>query len=147
MPGERQFCTFHLADHYFGIDVLKVQEVVLARELTRVPLAPAAVLGLMNLRGQIVTTIDLRRRLGLPDRPADREAVNVVVRTDDGPVGLVVDEIGDVVAAPATVYENLPETLRGLSRELMLGVYKLDGRLLVVLDVARTVHAPGAGTA
>ena len=100
MADERQYCTFYLDGHYFGVDVLKVQEVIRYQEMTRVPLAPPVVRGLINLRGQIVTAIDLRRRLDLPDRPADQLPVNVVVQTDDGAVSLLVDEIGDVLRGP-----------------------------------------------
>jgi purine-binding chemotaxis protein CheW len=93
----RQFCTFYLGQHYFGIDVLKVQEIIRYQTMTRVPLAPPVVRGLINLHGQIVTAMDLRRRLELPDRPADAQPVNVVVHTDDGAVSFLVDEIGDVL--------------------------------------------------
>lgn len=134
-----QFCTFVLDRYYFGVDVLTVQEVVRHQEMTRVPLAPPVVRGLINLRGQVVTALDLRRRLGLPDRPADRLPVSVVVRTDDGAVSLLVDEIGDVLEAPESAFERPPETLTGAARELIRGAYKLDGRLLLILDTARTV--------
>src|SRR4051794_28626709 len=97
MPDERQYCTFFLDEHYFGIDVLKVQEIIRFQQMTRVPLAPPAVRGLINLRGQIVMGIDLRRRLGLQGAAAEATPVNIVVRTDDGAVSLLVDEIGDVV--------------------------------------------------
>jgi purine-binding chemotaxis protein CheW len=140
--GEHQFCTFLLGGHYFGIDVLKVQEVIRYQEMTRVPLAPPVVRGLINLRGQIVTAIDLRRRLDLPDQPAADLPVNVVVQTNDGAVSLLVDEIGDVVRVPAEAFERPPETLRGTARELIRGAYKLDGRLLLILDTERAVTPP-----
>ena len=95
MADEHQFCTFVLGGHHFGIDVLKVQEIIRYQEMTRVPLAPPVVRGLINLRGQIVTAIDLRRRLELPERTDGQLPVNVVVKTDDGAVSLLVDEIGD----------------------------------------------------
>jgi purine-binding chemotaxis protein CheW len=139
VADERQYCTFLLGGHCFGVDVLQVQEVMRHVEMTRVPLAPAAVRGLINLRGQIVTAIDLRRRLGLPDRPEGELPVNVVVRADGGAVSLLVDEIGDVVHVPEEACEKPPETLRGAARELIRGVYKLDGRLLLVLDTERTL--------
>jgi purine-binding chemotaxis protein CheW len=138
--AERQFCTFYLGPHYFGIDVLNVQEVIRYQEMTRVPLAPPVVRGLINLRGQIVTALDLRRRLELPELSADRQPVNVVVQTDDGAVSLLVDEIGDVLEVPEQTFERPPETLKGAARELIRGAYKLDGRLLLVLDIARTVN-------
>lgn len=141
MADERQYCTFLLNGHYFGIEVMKVQEVIRYQEMTRVPLAPAVVRGLINLRGQIVTAIDLRRRLDLPDRPAGEAPVNVVVRTDDGAVSLLVDAIGEVVQVPEKAFERPPETLRGAARELIRGAYKLDGRLLLALDLDRLLDA------
>src|SRR5438874_826198 len=96
MADERQYCTFYVDGHYFGLEVLNVQEIIRYQEMTRVPLAPSVVRGLINLRGQIVTAIDLRRRLGLTERPADQSPMNVVIRTDDEAVSLLVDEIGDV---------------------------------------------------
>src|SRR5438128_7203570 len=98
--------------------------------MPRVPLAPPVGRGLLNLRGQIVTAIDLRRRLELPERPAEQLPINVVVHTDDGAVSLLVDEIGDVLEVPENLFERPPETLRGAARELIRGAYKLAGRLL-----------------
>src|ERR1700746_2142964 len=100
MSKSHLLCTFILDGLYFGVDVLKVQEIIRYQEMTRVPLAPPVVRGLINLRGQIVTAIDLRRRLELTDRPADQLPINVVVHTDDGAVSLLVDEIGDVLEVP-----------------------------------------------
>src|SRR3954451_10758073 len=115
MAQERQFCTFTLGEHYFGLDVLKVQEIIRSQEMTRVPLAASVVRGLINLRGQIVTAIDLRRRLGLPDRADAGETLpmNLVVRTDDGVVSLLVDEIGEVVEVDEDSFERPPPTLEG----------------------------------
>jgi len=101
--------------------VLKVQEVIRYQGMTRVPLAPAMIQGLINLRGQIVTAIDLRRRLELAPREADQLPMNVVVRGDDGAVSLLVDEIGDVVEIQEDIYERPPETLKGVARELVQG--------------------------
>ncbi|MEO8633761.1 MAG: chemotaxis protein CheW [Gemmatimonadales bacterium] len=134
MSTERQFCTFHLGELFFGIEVLQVQEVIRAQAMTRVPLAPRAVRGLINLRGQIVTAIDLRERLGLPPLEGDRAPMNVVVRTDEGAVSLLVDDIGDVLDAAEEDYEDPPGTISPAARELIRGVYKLPGRLLLVLD-------------
>lgn len=146
MADECQYCTFFLDGSYFGIDVLQVQEVIRYQEMTRVPLAPPVVRGLINLRGQIVTAIDLRRRLELADRPGGELPVNVVVQTDDGAVSLLVDEIGDVLRVPEGAFERPPETLRGTARELIRGAYKLDGRLLLILDTERAVNlADGRG--
>jgi purine-binding chemotaxis protein CheW len=140
MADTHQYCTFFVDGHYFGLDVLKVQEIIRYQEMTAVPLAPSVVRGLINLRGQIVTAIDLRRRLELIDRPEDQLPVNVVVHTDDGAVSLLVDEIGDVLEVQEKAFERPPETLKGMARELILGAYKLEGRLLLILDTERTVN-------
>lgn len=139
MSAVRQLCTFFLDDLYLGVDVQEVQEVIRYQEMTRVPLAPPVVRGLINLRGQIVTAIDMRRRLDLPGLPVDQLPMNVVIRTDDGPVSLLVDEIGDVVEVDEDSYERPPETLRGPTRELIQGAYKLNGRLLLTLNSDRAV--------
>jgi len=134
-----QFSTFFVADLFFGVDVLRVQEVLRFQQMTRVPQAPDVIEGLINLRGQIVTAIDMRRRLRLPPRAGDQTPMNVVVRTDDGAVSLLVDEIGDVLDVDASTYEQPPENLDAAARELIRGVYKLKDRLLLVLDTERTV--------
>jgi len=135
----RQFSTFLVADLFFGVDVLRVQEVLRFHPMTPVPLAPEVIEGLINLRGQIVTAIDMRRRLRLPPRAGDQTPMNMVVRTDDGAVSLLVDEIGDVLDMDEGKYEQPPENLDPAARELIRGVYKLENRLLLVLDAARAV--------
>src|SRR5580704_6462377 len=127
-----QFSTFFVADLFFGVDVLRVQEVLRYQPMTRVPQAPEVIEGLINLRGQIVTAIDMRRKLKLPPRPTEQVPMNVVVRTQDGPVSLLVDEIGDVLDVEAATYEQPPDNLEAAARELITGVYKLKGRLLLV---------------
>ena len=135
-----QLCTFHVGPLFLGVEVIKVQEVLRYLRLTRVPLASSVVRGLINLRGQIVTAIDLRRRLGLPDRAGDAHPTNVVVRTDEGAVSLLVDDVHDVVDVSEDVFERPPETLRGPARELVLGAYKLPTGLLLHLHVDRVVN-------
>jgi purine-binding chemotaxis protein CheW len=145
MAEEKQFCTFFLDGLFFGVGVQKVQEVIRFQEMTRVPQAPPVVGGLINLRGQIVTALDLRRRLELREREAGQRPMNVVVRTDDGVVSLLVDEIGDVVEVDQESFEPPPETLRGVARELVRGVYKLKDRLLLLLDTERVVNLDAGG--
>jgi purine-binding chemotaxis protein CheW len=144
VAAERQYCTFFVEDHYFGLDVLRVQEIIRYQEMTRVPLAPPVVRGLINLRGQIVTAIDLRRRLGLSDRPEGQLPVNVIVQTDDGAVSLLVDEIGDVLDVEEKLFEPPPQTLQGTARELIRGAYKLNDRLMLLLDVDKALHVGSA---
>ena len=142
--SEEQFCTFYVHDLFMGVEVSKVQEVLRYQEMTSVPLAPTAVKGLINLRGQIVTALDLRTLLLLPSRPADHLPMNVVVRTGDEAVSLLVDEIGDVFEISKDCFEKPPDTILGVTRELVLGVFKLEGSLLLILD---TMKAVGMGRA
>jgi len=132
-----QFCTFYLDSLLFGVELKSVQEVVRSLDMTQVPLAPAVVSGLINLRGQIVTAVDLRKRLELQPRAANATVMNVVVRSEDGAVSLQVDEIGDVVEVEDSTFEPPPETLRGAVRSIIIGVHKLNDRLLHVLDTAK----------
>jgi purine-binding chemotaxis protein CheW len=134
-----QYCTFSLDGLFFGVEVQNVQEVIRHQDLTQVPLASRAISGLMNLRGQIVTAIDLRERLGLPERTSDKRPMNVVVRADDGVVSLLVDEIGEVEEVDANSFESVPDTVRGEARTLVRGAYKLTDRLLLALDTAKVV--------
>ncbi len=130
-----QFCTFYLDKLLFGVELKGVQEVIRSLDVTQVPLAPTVVSGLINLRGQIVTAVDLRRRLELGPRPPGELAMNVVVRSVDGAVSFLVDEIGDVVEVEDETFEVPPETLRGAVRTMITGVHKLNERLMLVLDI------------
>jgi purine-binding chemotaxis protein CheW len=136
-----QFCTFYVRGMFLGLEVTCIQEVIRYQPLTAVPLTDPVIAGLMNLRGQIVTAIDLRHRLGLPPREPDERPINVVVRTPDGAVSLLVDEIGDVIEVSDDAFERPPETLGDDARALIRGAYKLKDRLLLVLDAARTLDA------
>ncbi len=135
----KQYTTFLLGGLYLGVEVLKVQELIRHQEMTRVPLAPAVVRGLINLRGQIVTAVDVRRRLGMPDLDTDTPPMNVVVITSDGAASLLVDEICDVVEVQDDQFEPPPDTLREGVADFVTGVYKLPDRLLLVLDVDRAL--------
>jgi purine-binding chemotaxis protein CheW len=149
MAHTSQFCTFYLDGLLFGVELQGVQEVIRNLEMTRVPLAPAVVRGLINLRGQIVTALDLRQRLALKPLAPNAVPVNVVVRSEDGAVSLLVDEIGDVAEVEQGAFERAPETLTGPVRAMILGVYKMDGRLLHVLDKEKAcqVGEPEAASA
>jgi len=140
----QKYCTFHVGDWFLGVEVESVQEIVRFQQMTRVPLAPDVVEGLINLRGQIVVAIDLRRQLGLPPRSQDTQPMNVIVRTQDGPVSLLVDDIGDVVEVERERFDAPPDTLRGHVRELIRRVYQFDGRLLLVLDIERATTVADA---
>lgn len=137
MAQTSQFCTFYLDKLLFGVELKGVQEVIRSLDMTRVPLAPQVVSGLINLRGQIVTAVDLRRRLELEAAPPGTPVMNVVVRSVDGAVSLRVDEIGDVVEVEESTFEPAPETLRPSVRNIILGIHKLKGQLLHVLDTEK----------
>lgn len=141
--AQSQYCTFSLDGHVFGVPVSSVQEVLRAQDLTDVPLAPPEIAGLLNLRGQIVTSLELRARLGLPPREPGAPSVNVVVKTPDGgAVSLVVDEIGDVLEPSRDAFEAPPDTVPASVRELVTRVCKLDGVLMLLLDATRAVEVP-----
>ena len=127
--------TFAVGDHFYGLPVERVQEVLPQRVTTLVPLAPADVAGLVNLRGQVVESLDLRSRLGLEPALAGTERMSVVVRNGANPVSLVVDRIGDVAVVDETQFEEPPSTLDSALRALIVGAYKLPGQLLLALDV------------
>jgi len=147
MAHTSQFCTFYLDKLLFGVELKGVQEVIRSLELTKVPLASEVVSGLINLRGQIVTAVDLRRRLELEPAPADMQPMNVVVRSEDGAVSLLVDEIGDVVEVDESSFEPPPETLRSSVRAMIVGVHKLNDRLMHVLDIEKACQMAEAAEA
>ncbi len=136
----KQLCTFYLGEQTFGVDAQSVQEVIRYQEMTRVPLTAPSVSGLINLRGQIVTAIDMRKRLGYPSRPDDKLPMNVVIRSEEGAVSLLVDSIGDVIEVDDNAFETPPDTLQGPTRDLIGGSYKLNDRLLLVLNTKHVIH-------
>ena len=139
-----RFSTFFIADLFFGVDVLHVQEVLRFQPMTPVPQAPDVVEGLINLRGQIVTAIDMRRRLQMEKLGGGQSPMNIVVSSPDGAVSLLVDEIGDVLEMDAANYERPPDNLDPAARELISGVYKMKDGLLLVLDTEKAIDAGGS---
>ena len=137
----RQYATFSVGDLFLGVDVVRVQEVLRFQEMTPVPRAGAAIGGLINLRGRIVTAFDLRHRLGIAPHDPGREPMNVVVRHEDEVVSLLVDEIGDVIEVDSADFEAVPETIDPRSREILEGVYKLENRLLLALSPEKAFDA------
>ena len=129
-----QYCTFWAAGNYFGVHVRDVQEVLRYQEMSAAPCAPGAVYGLINLRGQIVTAIDLRARLGLAPRPEDALPMNVVVRSRGEVVSLLVDDIGDVIDTGDIRVEPTPPTVPACIRDAVTGVIPLPEAILLLLD-------------
>lgn len=138
----RKICTFYLGPHLFGIDVQSMREVLEHWVATTVPLLPPCVVGLINLRGQLMMSIDLRHRLGIAAREAGGAQVSLVVHTASEQVAFTVDGVGDVLEVSEDQFEPPPETLQGESRDLISGVYKLQTQLILILDAARAAD-PG----
>jgi purine-binding chemotaxis protein CheW len=135
----KQYATFEVADQLFGVEVAAVREVLSFAEYTTVPMAPPAVAGLFNLRGQVIPAVDLRVQLGLPARELRGAVMNVIVQTDDESVSLIVDRIGDVVEIDDSLAEPPPDTISGLGRDLVVGTLKLADRLMLALDVNQAI--------
>ncbi|HTP84142.1 MAG TPA: chemotaxis protein CheW [Alphaproteobacteria bacterium] len=145
--GSREYVTMTVADQLFGIPVLTVQDVLGPQRITRIPLSPPEIAGALNLRGRIVTAIDVRRRLNLPPRSADTSSMSVVVDYKGELYSLIVDAVGEVMSLPADSYERNPATLDPRWREVSGGIYRLKGKLLVVLEVARLLEMRRADAA
>ena len=133
----QDFVTMIIEGHLFGIPVLTVQDILGVQKITRIPLAPKEIAGSLNLRGRIVTAIDVRLRLDLAPRPPEEKAMSVVVDQGGELYSLMVDSVGEVLSLPMAKFERNPPTLDNKWREFSMGIYRLEGNLLVVLDVGR----------
>jgi purine-binding chemotaxis protein CheW len=143
----RRLCTFRIGPLRVGMPVEQVQEILRPQRITSVPLADPIVRGLINLRGRIVTAIDLRTRLALPPLEAGAHAMNVVVDHHGEAVTFLVDTVGDVVEATEDRFALPPPTLRGPAAEIIVGAYVLDDLLLLVLDLdCALTLSPAAGS-
>jgi purine-binding chemotaxis protein CheW len=144
---ERVYVTLMVADQLFGVPIHSVQDVLGPQRINRIPLAPVEVAGSLNLRGRIVTAIDLRRRMGLPERACDQSGMSVVVDHNGELYSLIMDSAGEVMSLPASAFEPNPATLDPLWQDVTSGIYQLDGRLLVILEIERLLdltHAKAA---
>lgn len=137
----RQLVTFRIEDAWLCTDVDRVQEVLRTPEMTRVPLASEAIQGLINLRGQIVTSVDVRQCLGMAQRPDDVDPMSVMMHTADGAVSYLVDQIGDVLRVEESLFEEPPETLDPAVRHFINGAFKLEDRLLLEIDGERILES------
>lgn len=135
-----QYATFHVGDLFFGIEAVSVQEVIRHQEMTAIPLAPPAIRGLINLRGQIVTAVDARCTLGLPPAREGEPPMNIIIHAEDGAVSLLVDSIGDVLEVPLSSYAAVPDNMPTQQRDMIAGVYKLRDRLLLQLKTEQLLE-------
>jgi purine-binding chemotaxis protein CheW len=138
--GAKEFVTVTIAGQQFGIPVLAVQDVLGSQRIARIPLASPEVAGALNLRGRIVTAIDLRRRLGLPGRAPEEKSMSVVVDHHGEFYSLIVDAVGEVLSLPDEAFEPNPATLDPLWRGVSAGIFRLQKSLLVVFDVERLLE-------
>jgi purine-binding chemotaxis protein CheW len=146
--AEQQICTFFLKGVYFGINVLHVQEVIRPQAITRIPLAPPDICGLINLRGQIITVIDLQRRLEMSEPQTqlniklvdEPQGFNIIVSFEDEVVSLLVDNVGDVLEFPENTFQSPPTTLKGKIRWMLAGAYPLPDGFLLVLDAEKILN-------
>ncbi len=138
--SEIQFATFQVNGLCFGVELCCVQELIRFQQMTRVPLSPPSIHGLINLRGQIVIAVDARRALGLPDRPADQLPMNVVLRSEDGCTSLLVDSIGDVVSVMESRRVKPPENIPSALRQKILNVFQMPDTLLLIPDLAQVLN-------
>lgn len=135
-----QYCTFYVNQRHFGIPMMEVQEVIRQQTLTPVPLAPNLVRGLMNLRGNLVVSIDMRRRLAMPPAEDEDSSIQIITKGATGLVGLMVDQVGEVESLDPTASEPPPGTAPQHIRELMKAVFALEGGLLTILDGERILE-------
>ncbi len=139
-PGDLlQLVSFHVGNEEFGLDILRVQEIIRVQQLTRVPNTPDCVDGVINLRGKIIPVVALRRRFGMDDIPHDKQTRIVVVEIQGTVLGFIVDSVSEVLRIPANTVEP-PPRLGKVTREYVSGVGKLDDRLLILLDVDSLMH-------
>lgn len=135
-----QFSTFRVDGRYYGVNVKLVQEITQLMPLTRVPLAPEYVAGLINLRGQIATAIGLRELFKLGQNPDTSKGVNVICKSEGPLLALVVDEIGDVLEVEDEIFEPTPDTVNPLVAQFMSGVYKLPHDILSIIDIQKLIQ-------
>ncbi len=132
-----QLVTFSTGEEEFGVDILRVQEIIRTMAITKVPKAPEFVEGVINLRGKVIPIIDLRRRFGLQSKAHDKHTRIIVIEINTMIVGFVVDSVSEVLRIPASTVEPPPPVVAGLESEYISGVGKLEDRLLILLDLDR----------
>jgi len=139
MNFSKTYSTFYIDDFYFGILTTDVTELTKENEITSVPLAPSEVFGLINLRGRIVTAINMRQRLGMTNTPYSPKNITVFLEHKGELFGLLVDGVSDILELDESSFEAPPSNLPHSAKEMILGVYKLSDKLLFILDPAKII--------
>ncbi len=130
-----QLVSFRIANEEFGIDIVKVQEIIRMMEITRVPNTPNYIEGVVNLRGKVTPVVNLRTKLGLPTNEKDEDTRIVVVNLEDKTIGFIVDEVKEVLRINSNITEEPPKMVGGISEEYIISIAKMDDRLLILLDL------------
>lgn len=141
--SSEELLTIYIAGQQFGISILQIQDVLRPHQITPIPLSNPEIEGALNLRGRIVTAMDVRKRLGLPASEQKHERMSVVVEHDGELFSLLIDSVGDVLRLDKSQFDQVPQTLDPIWREVALGIYRLDGNLLIVLDVSKLLNFEG----
>jgi purine-binding chemotaxis protein CheW len=141
-----QLVTFTISSEEFGLDILKVQEIIRTMEITRVPRAPAFVEGVINLRGKVIPIVDLRARFGMESKPHDSQTRIIVVELNAMIVGFVVDSVSEVLRIQSNTVEPPPPIVSGIDSEYISGVGKLDDRLLILIDINKLLSDAEQGS-
>ena len=131
----KEYVTAMIGDQLFGLPILRVQDVFIPERLTRVPLAPPEIAGVLNLRGRIVTLIDMRDRLGLGERSDDAPLMAIGVESRGESYGLLIDSVGEVLKLDDAARESNPVNLDPRLARVSIGIHRLDGQLLMIVDV------------
>lgn len=139
-----QLVSFNIGEEEFGVDILKVQEIIRMLEITRVPNAPDYVEGVINLRGKVIPIIDLRKRIGMPSKDDDKDTRIVVVEIDNKVVGFIVDSVNEVLRINENITEAPPPMVSGIDSEYITAIGKLNDRLLILLDLSRVLSSEDA---
>ena len=140
-----ELATFYIGDALCGMDILKIQEINKLMDMTKVPQAPSYVIGILNLRGQIVTIIDLGKKLGLGATDATLNSRNIIVNSPGEHVGLLVTRLSDVISADTDKIERAPANMGGIQGEFFSGVYKTADRLIGILDINKVLRLEDQG--
>lgn len=136
-PGYRQYVTMRIQGQLLGIPVLQIDDVLRPREITPVPMSPPEIAGMLNLRGRVVTAVDLRQKLGLPEHEERDKSMHVVTTYQGDLYSFLIDEVGDVLTLPAEEFESPPANLETHWKMIASGIYRLESELMVVLDVQK----------
>ena len=137
----RQFVEFKLGEEEYGVDILQVKTIERMMDITRVPKAPQFVEGVINLRGEIVPVIDLKKRFDLPISQETDNTRIIIVNVDDITVGMIVDSANEVIQLPQDAIEPAPSIVGGIDSDFLEGVGKMDGKLLIILDLSKILKS------